>query len=415
MKKILLLFCVCLCSFAYSQTGIKILFDASKAQMAANADWVIDADLYNIGTGSGGLMQTVKGSEANPARYPTPAQSGITSTTSETFWKGGLSAWAVSLVKAGFTVETLPYNGAITYGLTTNPQDLSNYKVFICNEPNIRFSAAEKTAILQFVQNGGGLFMIADHDVSDRNNDTWDSPHIWNDLMNNNGSVSNPFGITFDYSNFSQTSSNFAVLNTNTILHGNAGNPTRMKFSAGTSITINKTINSNAIGLVYKTGVSKTGSTGIMMAQSKYGAGKIAALGDSSPPDDGTGDNNDNLYNGWSGEVSGDHSRIIINATLWLSNNTLRSGEEGIAESTAMQIWPNPFSGQFNLSYFSDRDKEINIYVTDLSGRIVLNQQQSCREGSNFFNFENNDFSAGVYFISLYDGNSRITKKLIAQ
>jgi len=37
---------------SYSQ--IKILFDASKAESASNADWVIDADLYNLGFSASG-------------------------------------------------------------------------------------------------------------------------------------------------------------------------------------------------------------------------------------------------------------------------------------------------------------------------------------------------------------------------
>ncbi len=32
-------------------------------------------------------------------------------------------------------------------------------------------SAAEKTAVMKFVQNGGGLFLISDHTGTDRNND----------------------------------------------------------------------------------------------------------------------------------------------------------------------------------------------------------------------------------------------------
>jgi hypothetical protein len=32
---------------------------------------------------------------------------------------------------------------------------------------------AEKDAIINFVKNGGGLYMIADHDNSDRNGDGW--------------------------------------------------------------------------------------------------------------------------------------------------------------------------------------------------------------------------------------------------
>ena len=236
--------------------------------MAGNADWIIDSDTYNIGTGTGGIMQTGKGNEANPQRIPTPAQSGITSTTSETYWKGALSAWALACVKKGFVVETLPYNISITYGNTSNPQDLSNYKIYVVDEPNIKFTTTEKTAIIQFVQNGGGLFRIADHDVSDRNNDGFDSPHIWNDLMSTNRISTNPFGITFDYQNFSQTTSNFKVSPIDGVLHGAAGDPTQMKFSNGTSMTLNTTANSTAIGVVFKTGSSKTGTTGVMMAHS---------------------------------------------------------------------------------------------------------------------------------------------------
>jgi len=38
--------------------------------------------------------------------------------------------------------------GKITYGNSSNPQDLSNYAVFVVDEPNIRFTSTEKTAIL---------------------------------------------------------------------------------------------------------------------------------------------------------------------------------------------------------------------------------------------------------------------------
>lgn len=176
MKRHVLLSSVVLAVLGAQGQTIKILFDASQAQMAGNADWVIDADVFNIGTNSAHLMVTGAGNEANPQRYPTPAQSSITSSTAQTYWKGALSYWAIDLVRQGYSVETLPYNGLITYGVGTNTQDLSNYNAFIVCEPNIRFSTSEKAALLSYVQNGGGLFMIADHTVSDRNNDGWDSP-----------------------------------------------------------------------------------------------------------------------------------------------------------------------------------------------------------------------------------------------
>jgi Secretion system C-terminal sorting domain len=412
MKKLLLLLVLAVTiQFAKAQT-IKVLFDAKKAQMAGNADWVVDADQFNIGTGSGGIMQTGSGSEANPQRYPTPAQSGITSSTSETFWKGGLSAWGVACAKLGYTVETLPYNGTITYGSTTNAQDLSKYKIYVVCEPNIKYTAAEKTAILQFVQNGGGLFMIADHTVSDRNNDGWDSPAIWNDLLNTNSIAVNPFGITFDLANFSQTTTNFASLASNTVLHGSAGNPTKMKFANGTSMTLNKTKNPNALGLVFKTGSSKTGSTGVMFATSKYGTGKVVGLGDSSPADDGTGDTGDALYNGWTVDAAGDHSRIIMNATIWLTNTTLRVGDEE-NNTTFVNVWPNPFKDELNASFINDKSEDVKIALFDLSGRMISTQTFAATEGINQANISATEIANGSYILEIIKSDKVISKKVM--
>src|SRR5436190_21817662 len=266
MKKkcfIILIFMLSCIINVRSQT-VKILFDASKAETAGNADWVVDADLHNLGFNNGPAVSG-GGNESNGQQVPTLAQSGITASTSETYWKGALSYWGIDCVNQNYIVETLPYNGQITYGNNSNPQDLSNYKVYIICEPNIIFTSSEKTAILNFVQNGGGLFMISDHDQSDRNNDNQDSPHIWNDLMTSNSVQANPFGMSFDYANFSQTSSNIPLLPSDSILHGPAGNVTQVQWSGGTTITLNPTQNSSVKGVVYKTS-SSFGNTNVLCA-----------------------------------------------------------------------------------------------------------------------------------------------------
>ena len=296
-----------------AQVHNKVLFDATKAQMAANADWIIDASTYNIGTGTNGAMTVGAGNEANPSRYPSPAQSGITSTTAETYWKGASSAWAVALVKQGFTVETLPVGARLTFGDATNAQDLSTYGIFITIEPNIKYTTAEKTAIVKFVAAGGGFFMVADHTSSDRNSDGFDSLEVLNDVVNSNGIASNVFGITFNSLSYSVTSSTVSTLATDPLIHGAAGAVAQMKYSAGTTMTVNNTA---AKGSIFRT--SSRSNSDVMAAYSTYGAGKIAACGDSSPFDDGTGDTGDTLYYGWT-DVSGDHAQLAINACLWMN------------------------------------------------------------------------------------------------
>lgn len=302
------------------QAQVKILFDATKAETAGNADWQIDADVFNLGYTDGPPVAG-QGNEANPQRYPTPAQTTVTQSTAESYWKGGLSSWGIDLVKLGYWVETLPYNGQITYGNSGNAQDLSNYKVFVVCEPNILFTASEKTALMQFVQNGGGLFMISDHNNSDRNNDGYDSPDAWNDFINNNGILANPFGFTFDYADFSQTTYNIPNLPSDPLLHGTVGNVTQAMWSAGTSMTLSPSANSSVVGVVYKNG-SSFGNSNVMVSHATYGSGKVVGFGDSSPADDGSGDPNDQLYDGWLGDASGNHRTLILNATIWLASST---------------------------------------------------------------------------------------------
>ncbi len=276
----------------------KFLFDASQGETAGNADWVIDED------------------NSTPQRFPTPLQSTVTSTTSNTYWTGALSSWGIALVKKGHSVETLPSSGSITFGNTSNSQDLSNYHVFVIDEPNIRFTASEKTAILNFVYNGGGLFMVADHTISDRNNDGWDSPDIWNDLMNNNGSVTNPFGFTVDLTNITQLSSNVLSGNsTNPILHGTEGHVTNLDFHNGATLTLYPSANATVQGLIWQNGYSQ-GNTRVMSASASYGQGRVYMVTDSSPLDDGTGAPNNNLFVGWS---LYSHIPLFMNASFWLA------------------------------------------------------------------------------------------------
>ena len=275
-------------------TAKKFLFDASQAETAGNADWVVDQD--------NGVF----------AAAPTPAQSGITSSTSETYWLGGISAWGVALAKRGHSISTLPAAGLITYGSTTNTQDLSKYDVFVICEPNKAFTAAEKQAIVNYVNNGGGLVLVGNHNGSDRDNDGWDAPRILNDLFTNNGIRTNPFGMSLDLLSFSGASSNVSTT-ASPITNGLAGVVTSMENNSGTSITISTTANSSVRGHIWRSGTTQN-SNNVLCASSTYGTGRVFMIGDSSPPDDGTGASGNTLFNGW-GVFS--HAALLTNASLW--------------------------------------------------------------------------------------------------
>ncbi|MGE3063346.1 MAG: T9SS type A sorting domain-containing protein [bacterium] len=282
---------------AVSQTKVKkILFDYTKNQTAGNADWIIDTNWP----------------------VPLPANPAY-----EDDWYGGISSWGFELDTARiynsntasdtitFDVFTLPPDSPITYG-TTRPMDLKNYDVYIVCEPQNPFTSAESTAIFNYVANGGGLFMVADHDSSDRDGDGWDSPQVWEALGSDN------FGMHFyqvgeGNNNLSVSTTSYNSSN-DTIVNGPFGSVIggSYNFHAGTMIQQSAAALEVAI---YNSSYS-------MLSVAFYGShnGRVAGTGDSSPCDDSTGAIGDKLYDGWN---EGIDRAIILNTTYWLSIDSL--------------------------------------------------------------------------------------------
>lgn len=394
----------CVSSIVHAQ--VKILFDATKAETAGNADWVIDADKTNLSYGSNGLPYiSTPGNKSNPNRIPTPAQSTITVSTPETYWTGSLSTWAIDLVNKGYVLETLPYDGSITYNDTTNAQDLSNYKVFVVDEPNIRFSASEKIALMHFVQNGGGLFMISDHNGSDRNNDGWDSPAIWNDFFTNNGIQVNPFGISVDLKDFSGTF-NYVISSSNdSILHGPMGNVTSVIWHNGTSMTIDPMKNTTVQGVVHNISPA-SGNNNVVVAYAHYGNGKVGMMTDSSPFDDGTGNPNASLYSSYA--VDGSNREAIMNMTIWLATPN-PVGVPVVNTLKEVTVYPNPSSGYINIQSSVDLE-HTTVKVYDVTGKMVSSYNPFNLLKSTPFTIKLN---SGFYLIRISALNGEQTIKTI--
>ena len=283
---------------AAAATQHRVLFDNTKAETAGNADWVISTSQPDP------LAQN-----ANP--------------TSETSWTGALSAWGVALQKSGnYSLKTLPSGNTISYGNTSNALDLSNFDTFVLDEPNTRLSTAEKTAVLTFVQNGGGLFLISDHNGSDRNNDGWDSPAIINDLLTSNGvDNTDPFGFSVDIKDISTDNPRAVTDASNPVLHGPFGTVTGSILRDGTTFTLKPADNPAVKGLLYLSTGASGGNTNAFFVTSTFGQGRVAIWGDSSPVDDGTGSSGNTLYNGWD-DPAGTDAALALNATAWLATGT---------------------------------------------------------------------------------------------
>ncbi|PWK11274.1 lamin tail domain-containing protein [Tumebacillus permanentifrigoris] len=237
-------------------TGSKILWDQGHGQTAGNADWTIG---------------------------------------------GANSSFADALRVKGYTVAST--TSAISATV------LSGYKVLVLPEPNINYTATEKTAINTFIQNGGGVYFIADHIVSDRNNDGWDSVQIFDGSQ----TVANPttgswvgatFGFYFNRNNLVQEP--VTDIRANSVTSG----VTAVGVWNGSTIHVTGS-NSSVVSDIFISGQADP-----FHVHGSYGSGRFAALGDSSLYDDGTGAAGKNLYDGWN-----DYSDkvLAVNTVQWLA------------------------------------------------------------------------------------------------
>jgi hypothetical protein len=171
---------------------------------------------------------------------------------------------------------------------------------------------------------------------------------------------------------------------------------------------MNPAQNASVKGVVYATG-SSFGNANVMCAYARVGNGKVAAIGDSSPTDDGTGDPNDVLYNGYTLDAAGNHQRLLMNITIWLARGG--SSTTNIKENTLsnISIYPNPTSDNLTIDH-----NMINCtaQILDISGRLIKSVDLNEMSGS----IDLKDVSAGLYFLNLVsEGQLMHSQKVIKQ
>ena len=289
-----------------TDSGKKILFDNTHGQTAGAADWVID---------------------------------------------GAFSDFGNALADEGDYVKELRKDSPITLS------DLSTYDVVVIGEANIPYKSSEQDALLQYVQNGGSIFFIADHYNADRNKNRFDASEIFNgyrrgawgnptkgmdseeassEAMKNVAStdwLSNNFGVRFRYNAIGDVTANDIV--TPDQAFGITSGVSSVAMHAGSTLAV--TDPEQAKGIVYLPQTSASWShavdqgiyngggreEGPFVAVSKVGAGKAAFIGDSSPVEDSTPKYKREETGGskttYDGFTEQDDSTLLVNLIDWLS------------------------------------------------------------------------------------------------
>jgi hypothetical protein len=273
--------------------NFRVLFDAAHGEESGNADWVID----------------------NGNRVATP-----TLPQAATDWDGAISSWAFDLFLTGrYEIESVPVGKAITFNSAANDQDLSLFDALVLPEPNRPFSTSERAAILNFVEQGGGLLLISDHDGADRDNDGFDAVMILNQLMDPAG-VINPngqslFGIEFDPVTRSEDPlTNIDDRQGVPVIQGLFGSVNVIGINSGATMTVFAA--GPAQPIAWLNNVPR-GLTDVIAAVSSFGAGKVFLIGDSSPFEDGTGQPGDLIFDSWN-LPNQDNATLFLNAIAFV-------------------------------------------------------------------------------------------------
>ncbi len=80
----------------------------------------------------------------------------------------------------------------------------------------------------------------------------------------------------------------------------------------------------------------------------------------------------------------------------------------------SLNIAPNPMVNDCRIGFSIDTQKEVNLQVTDNSGKVIFQQKASFEKGMNQFTLNRNAIpAAGLYWLTLSDGNQQMTKSFI--
>lgn len=207
--------------------------------------------------------------------------------------QGGYSDFADTLRHHGFKV-TSHDRGEL------DASKLAGIKVLVVPEPNTKFTPAELKAIAAFVSGGGGLLAVGNHHGSDRNGDGWDAVKIWNELTP-------AWGIRFaDEKHYEDPLTG--------VVQGGLLSKSVSKIGcwAGSSLLL-----SGAAKAEFKFNSQNGGNA--FVATTTLGSGRVVAIGDSSPFDDGTGAPGDHLHDGYK---QYDIPQFSLNAVNWLAGKS---------------------------------------------------------------------------------------------
>lgn len=257
---------------------------------------------------------------------------------------GAYSDMADMLGNNGFKLTNLS-DVSLSKKFTKNV--LSQYDAIILAEPNDPYSEEECKLFKEYVKNGGGIFIIGDHGNADRNKNGWDAVRAFNEFCPT-------FGFKFKGDIIYEAPIAGTAFTKHPAMFGFRG----VGVWAGSSFEIIDAPNAKATGLI-----NSRKAKAPYMVVSEYGKGRVFAIGDSSPFDDGVGSGDAKKLHDSYDSFMYSHPQIAYNAMTWVThqNPTKRIASRKVAFYNEAK----------------EKDKKINILIDAAHGNASSDKMKT--------------------------------------
>lgn len=88
-------------------------------------------------------------------------------------------------------------------------------------------------------------------------------------------------------------------------------------------------------------------------------------------------------------------------------------GDENEGSLAFQGVGPHPFSSTTTLHFFSVKPAQIDLEVRDITGRLVASERMRAQAGDNTHVLDGSAWGAGIYLLSLSNGERKVTEKLV--